>query len=176
MVPALRSWTTAPTSSSTPASTSISFASSRDAPGRTHHAGPEGRRDHQHLDRLWQLRHGLRAFPGGPVDPDFAQLRPARSRVGEMSRTKSVPGIALGRWCTLGQTHYCAVDPAARVPRPVSDSKMRAGLSGPAPHVATPGLSCRHTWTLMSPHTWTDGRPPPALSKVEDVSDILDEA
>jgi hypothetical protein len=23
-----------------------------------------------------------------------------------MSRTKSVPGIALGRWCTLGQTHY----------------------------------------------------------------------
>ena len=30
--------------------------------------------------RLWQLRHGLRAFPGGPVDPDFAQLRPARSR------------------------------------------------------------------------------------------------
>jgi hypothetical protein len=23
-----------------------------------------------------------------------------------MSRTNSVPGIALGRWCTLGQTHY----------------------------------------------------------------------
>jgi hypothetical protein len=47
--------------------------------------------------RLWQLRHGLRAFPGGPVDPDFAQLRPARSRVGNMLRTKSVVGIALGR-------------------------------------------------------------------------------
>ena len=56
--------------------------------------------------RLRQLRHGLRAFPGGPVGPDFAQLRPARSRVGEMSRTKSAPGIALGRWGTLGQTHY----------------------------------------------------------------------
>ena len=46
--------------------------------------------------RLWQLRHGLRAFPGGPVDPDFAQLRPARARVREMSRTKSVLGIDFG--------------------------------------------------------------------------------
>ena len=90
--------------------------------------------------RLWQLRHGLRAFTGGPVDPDFAQLRPARSRVGEMSRTKSVPGIALGQWCRLGQTHYWAVDPA-RVPRPVSDSKNgRAAKPCPAPHIATPGL------------------------------------
>jgi hypothetical protein len=32
-----------------------------------------------------------------------------------MSRTKSVPGIALGRWCTLGQTHYPVLgDPHGR--------------------------------------------------------------
>jgi hypothetical protein len=50
----------------------------------------------------------LQAFPGGTVDPDFAQLRPARSRVGEMSRTKPVPVIGIGRWCTLPQTHHRA--------------------------------------------------------------------
>jgi hypothetical protein len=37
---------------------------------------------------------------------DAAQLRDPRPRVGKMPRTKSVIGIALGRWCTLPQTHY----------------------------------------------------------------------
>ena len=93
------------------------FSGRRLPPGRADRFQASVRNGQSSVRTEWQLRHGLRAFPGGPVDPDFAQLRPARSRVGEMSRTKSAPGIALGRWCTLGQTHYCAVDPA-RVPRP----------------------------------------------------------
>ena len=43
---------------------------------------------------LWQLRHGLRTFPGDLVDPDFFQLRRA-TVASRQSRTKAGIGTRL---------------------------------------------------------------------------------
>ena len=54
-----------------------------------------------------------------------------------MSRTKSVPGIALGRWCTLGQTHYPVLgDKGPRREPPAIPSAASAQRFRPASRVA----------------------------------------
>jgi hypothetical protein len=97
------------------------------------------------VDRLQAFRTACGGFvtDSGPsraalVDLDFAQLRPARSRVGKMSRTRSVLGIALGRWCRLGQTHYPVL--GDKGPREsMIPVKRRAGARRPSMPIALRG-------------------------------------
>jgi hypothetical protein len=71
-----------------------------------------------HMAQPFRFAYGSFGTDSGPslatpADPNFVQLRSARPRLGKVSRTKSVLGIGLGRWCTLGRSERPRGEPPA---------------------------------------------------------------
>jgi hypothetical protein len=106
--------------------------------------------------RLWQLSHGLRAFPDGPRRPGLRPTATSTVASRQNAADKSVISIALGRWCTLGQTHYPVLGdkgpaiPAWRRPLRRPDGSRRARL----PVATASGRGCSSVRWWWRPCAW----------------------